>query len=229
MDDALATRDDQGGRDVRARRAYRLWHSRVSYRHEGMLVTDLGHFLDLPDDVPGPARRLAEQLSLIVRAATAVDPGFAWVSALPCRRRPGRRACPGHVGVCRTDVPASIEWWCTSCDDAGMISGWERSPFDLRPRNPECDATDPALVTIPAEVAATLRSLRLLDSASERIVFRACATERGIVLAADEDDLDELAGFIAAETNHEPDRGRQKRLDVAFAVLNDAIARLDDA
>ena len=85
------------------------------------------------------------------------------------------------------------------------------------------------LVTISAEVAATLRSLRLLDSTSRRIVFRACATERGIVLAADEDDLDELAGFIAAEANHEPDRRRQKRLAAAFAVVNDAITRLDDA
>ena len=179
-----------------------------------------------PRQHPGASTTAAGQLSLIVRAATAADPGFEWVSALPCRRRPGRRACPGHVGLCRTDVPASIEWWCTSCDDAGLISSWERSPFDLRPQ-PE--PTDRVLMTISADIAATLRSLRLLDSTSERIVFRARATERGIVLAADEDDLDELAGFIAAEANHEPDRRRQKRLDTAFAVVNNAITPLDDA
>ena len=106
VDDALAMRDDKThvgtfGRDARTGRC----DSRLSYRHEGMLVTDLGHFLDLPDNVPGPARRLAEQLSLIVRAATAVDPGFEWVSALPCRRRPGRRACPGHVGCAAPMFP----------------------------------------------------------------------------------------------------------------------------
>jgi hypothetical protein len=43
-----------------------------------MLVTDLHHFLDLPEDTPGPARRLAEHLSNIVRAATAGDADTAW-------------------------------------------------------------------------------------------------------------------------------------------------------
>ncbi len=47
-----------------------------------MYVTDLRHFLDLPDDVPGPARRMAERLALIVRAATAGDAGLEWVSVL---------------------------------------------------------------------------------------------------------------------------------------------------
>lgn len=45
----------------------------------------------------------------------------------------------------------------------------------------------------------------------------------GIVLAAGEEDLDELVGYIAAEANHEKDRRRQKRLDTAFAVINDAL------
>src|SRR3954451_1974682 len=59
------------------------------------MVTDLHHFLDLPPDTPGPARRLAEHLSNIVRAATAGDAGTAWESALPCRRRPANRRCRG--------------------------------------------------------------------------------------------------------------------------------------
>ncbi len=37
----------------------------------GVFVSDLRHFLDLPADVPGPARRMAEHLTLIVRAATS--------------------------------------------------------------------------------------------------------------------------------------------------------------
>lgn len=43
------------------------------------------------------------------------------------------------------------------------------------------------------------------------------------MLAAGEEDLDELVGYIAAEANHEKDRRRQKRLDTAFAVINDAL------
>lgn len=41
--------------------------------------------------------------------------------------------------------------------------------------------------------------------------------------SAGEEDLDELVGYIAAEANHEKDRRRQKRLDTAFAVINDAL------
>ena len=50
-----------------------------------MMVTDLYHFLDLPEDTPGPARRLAQHLDNIVRAATAGDASIPWISALPCR------------------------------------------------------------------------------------------------------------------------------------------------
>lgn len=88
-----------------------------------MFVSDLRHFLDLPEDAPAPARRMAEHITLIVRAATAGDAGVPWVSALDCKRRPARRACPGHLAVFWTDVPASIEWRCTSCGDEGVISG----------------------------------------------------------------------------------------------------------
>ena len=67
------------------------------------MVTDLPHFLDLPPDTPCPARRLAEHLGNIVRAATSGDAGTAWETALPCRRRPANRACPGRMIVLRTN------------------------------------------------------------------------------------------------------------------------------
>ncbi|MGO8967268.1 MAG: hypothetical protein ACLP9Y_00515 [Mycobacterium sp.] len=99
-----------------------------------MLVTDLHHFLDLPPDTPGPARRLAEHLSSIVRAATAGDAQIAWESALPCRRRPANRRCPGRLIVQRSEPGSSIRWRCSVCGDEGVISNWEESPFDLRRR-----------------------------------------------------------------------------------------------
>ena len=188
------------------------------WSHE-MFVSDLRHFLDLPDDVPGPARRMAERLAMIVRAATAGDTGTKWVSALTCDRRPGRRPCSGHLAVLRTDVPPSIAWHCTSCSDEGVISGWERSPYDLRPRKPGSRSADTRRVVIPADTADTLRDLQLLDSDTESFVFRAEASEEGIVLVGDDDDLDELMGYVAAEANHEANRRRQRRLDVAFEVL----------
>lgn len=187
---------------------------------DGVFVSDLRHFLDMPEDVPGPARRMAEHLTLLVRAATAGDAGQAWVTALPCRRRPGRRPCVGYLAVFRSDVPPAIEWRCDACGDDGIISGWERSPFDLRPRRPEPLSEPGMAVSIPPEVAATLRDLRLVDPAGERLVFRARHSDDGIVLAGGPDDFDELVGFVAAEANHEPERRRQKRLDQAFEVLS---------
>ncbi len=188
-----------------------------------MFVSDLRHFLDLPDDVPGPARKMAEQLGKVVRAATAAEAGAAWVSALPCRRRPGRRPCPGRIAVYRPDLPARIEWRCTSCGDEGVISGWEGTYFDLRAPRPSRHDGVVVEVVISDDVAAALRDLRLLDAECERLVFGARAADDGVALAADDEELDELIGFVAAEANHEPNRRRQQRLDRAFAVLSDAL------
>jgi hypothetical protein len=186
-----------------------------------MLVSDLRHFLDLPPNTPGPARRLAEHLSNIVRAATAGDAGIAWETALPCRRRPANRRCPGRMIVLRTEAGAPIRWQCSACDDEGAVSNWEDSPFDLRRRRPALAGAASEII-ISDQVAAALRELRLLDTDCERLVFRICAQHDGAILAATGDDLDELIGFVAAEANHEPNRRRQQRLDAAFNALSTA-------
>ena len=191
-----------------------------------MFVTDLHHFLDLPPGTPGPARRLAGHLSNIVRAATAGDAGTTWESALPCRRRPGNRRCPGRMIVLRTEPPAPIRWQCSVCADEGIISNWADSPFDLRPRRLTL-AHPVNEIVIPNEVAAALRELRLLDTDCERLVFRIRAHNNGAILAATDDDVDELIGFVAAEANHETNRRRQRPLDAALDALNTA-ARIPD-
>lgn len=187
------------------------------------MVTDLHHLLDLPPDTPAPARRLAEFLGNVVRAATAGDAGVAWHSALPCRRRPGNRACPGRVIVLRTEPDASIQWQCSHCTDAGMISNWSDSIFDLRRRGLALVQSVHEIV-IPSEVAAALRDLQLLDAASERFVFRIRAHDDGAVLSAGDDDLEDLIGSVAAEANHEPNRRRRQGLNAAFDALSGATA-----
>jgi hypothetical protein len=190
-----------------------------------MFVSDLRHFLDMPEDAPGPARKMADQLGSIVKAATATETGAAWETALPCRRRPGNRPCPGHIAVFRLDLPATIDWKCSACGDDGIISGWEDSYFDLR--RPRFRRPDSSVRAVPVtdEVCAALRDLRLLDTDCERLVFGARASTTGILLFASEEDLDELIGYLAAEANHEADRRRQKRLDLAYAALSDASRR----
>jgi len=186
-----------------------------------MLVTDLHHFLDLPPATPGPARRLAEHLSSIVRAATAGDAQIAWESALPCRRRPANRRCPGRLIVQRSEPGSSIRWRCSVCGDEGVISNWEESPFDLRRRRL---ALIGALheIAIPNEAAAALRELRLLDTDCERLVFGIRAHNRGAILEVTDEQLDELIESVAAEANHESNRRRQQRLDAAYDALNTA-------
>jgi hypothetical protein len=188
-----------------------------------MLVADLPHHLDLSDDIPGPAGRLAAQLSSIVRAATAGNAGLSWMSSLRCRRRPGNRPCPGRTIVLRPEPPAPIQWKCSSCDDEGVISNWSDSPYDLRRRTLTL-AGPLNQIVITDEVASALRDLRLLDADSERVVFAMRADGERIVLAATDGELDELIGFVAAKANHETSRRRQKRLDAAFDALSDADA-----
>lgn len=188
-----------------------------------MLVADLHHFLDLPPDTPSPARRLAEQLSSVVRAATAGDVGAAWETALPCQRRPAHRTCPGRLIVLGADPGASIRWQCGMCDDTNLISNWEDSPFNLH-RRTFTVAEIPDEIVVSYEVAAALRDLDLLDPDGERLVFGIRANGDHAVLTATDDDLQALIGAVAAEANHEPNRRRQQRLDAAFDALNTAAA-----
>jgi len=187
-----------------------------------MFVSDLRHFLDLPDDSPGPARRMADHLASVVRAATAAKAGTPWESALRCQRRPGHQACPGHIAVFRADLPAPIEWQCTECGDDGVISGWEDSYFDLRePRSEPAEGVQLDIV-VGDEVAAALRDLTYLDTDCERMVFRARAIHGEIVITGAENAIDELIDAVAAEANHETNRSRRKRLDAAFSALSEA-------
>lgn len=197
------------------------------YRGATMLVSDVRHFLELPDEAPGPARKLGQHLTSIVRAATAEAAGQEWITALPCQRRPGRRPCPGHIAVFRADLPGPIEWWCDTCGDDGRISGWEDSYLDLKSRYHQTDVEPEVEIMISEETAATLRDLYLIDPDCEAVVFRMRSTDRGLVLSARDGVIEELLGFVAAEANHEEDRRRRKRLDAAFAEVSEAFEAVD--
>lgn len=185
------------------------------------MVTDLAHF-DPMGDMPIAARRLGRYLHDIVRAATAGDVGVEWTSVLACRRKPGRKPCPGRLVVGRAEPLAEIRWRCDTCHDEGVISNWQNSLADLRRSRPA--PTDQQLreVVFPAQFAAVLRDLLILDIDAERAVYRMRIHPRSpdfFVLSAGTTELQELSDCLAAEANHESRQQRCDLLDAAFDVL----------
>ena len=120
---------------------------------------------------------------------------------------------------------APIRWWCTVCEDEGVISNWANTPYDLRRRRLGV-AGNVDEVIVSDKTATALRELALLDPDCERLVFGMRAHPDGAVLLTSADDLEELIGFVAAEANHEPNRRRQHRLDAAFNALTEAAQTL---
>lgn len=97
----------------------------------GTMVTNLTHFLDeLGGIAPprGPARRLAEFFTQIV--ATVTSDLDEPLGSIPCRRRPGRKPCPGKVDAFFT-ADDEILWECLHCHDHGVITHWQDTFWDL--------------------------------------------------------------------------------------------------
>lgn len=69
----------------------------------------------------------------IVQAGTASPAGNVVHTPLACRRRPGRKPCPGRLLLRRRDAPPEITWECPSCDDQGVVYGYEGGIWDMGP------------------------------------------------------------------------------------------------
>jgi hypothetical protein len=191
---------------------------RGGYSDQVMLVADLQHFLDLGPDTPGPARKLAEHLTGIVAAASAGDAHTLRETALPCPRRPGNRRCPGRISVVCPQSDQPIGWRCSHCGDDGTISNWAGSIYDLRRQH--LTATQPHRdIIVDAATAAVLRTLPFLDNDCQRAVFAIRADDDALHLVLTDTELDDLIDALAAESNHEPNRRRQRRLDSAYDAL----------
>lgn len=188
----------------------------------GVLVSDLRHFLDLPDDAPGPAKRLGAQLAAIVRAASARPIGTGARTAVACQRRPGRRPCDGFVMVFRCTTGA-IAWSCGVCGDEGVISGWEGSPTDVSGLDDSYVEGELVSVVIARELFDVVRGVLLLDAAGELLVARAEGSVDGVVLVGAAGAFEELVGYVASEANAETDRRRMRLLDEACAALDAAL------
>jgi len=98
-----------------------------------------------------------------------------------------------------------------------MIYGWEGSIWDLSPAlNPDDQLWT---VILEPEHYQWLLDLHALDAGCQRIVHAARTTNMGVALSATEEDLDELVGYVAAESNHELNRRRRQGLDEITGLL----------
>ena len=94
-----------------------------------MWIVDLQHYLTPAGNfapMPIEARRLAEYFASIVLDATSNPYG---PESVLCRRRPGRRPCATPI-MTLLSSKGEVHWWCTSCHDNGIITGWQNTLWD---------------------------------------------------------------------------------------------------
>lgn len=194
-----------------------------------MYVTYMPHFLDeqgLPV-VGGPAGRFAAYLGSIVAAASQHPEEVPVPTGLPCRRRPGRRPCPGPVWVLRRR-DGIIEWRCEVCADDGLIHGWEDTPWDFTALRPSPRPTGGLLaVELSASEYAVLRRPAVSFSREEQaVVHRAVLVGAWTVrLQATEEEWDAFADAVAAEANHARQRRTRALLESVLDKVKAALAR----
>jgi hypothetical protein len=97
-------------------------------------ITDLRHFLDENGQIApqkGPARRLAEYITAIIVMASGPELVIPPEHAIQCRRRPGRKPCPGVIQVDIDPETEDVVWWCPVCGDNGYIRNWKGTIWDL--------------------------------------------------------------------------------------------------
>ena len=99
------------------------------------MSTYLRHYLDaegdLPEDLQGPARKLAEHLGQIV-ASVSANPQHYSTDEIKCRRTVARKKCSGTIlaHLEEDDPQKGIIWFCEKCGHGGLIYGWPGTCFD---------------------------------------------------------------------------------------------------
>jgi hypothetical protein len=99
------------------------------------LIANIKHYLGpglslIP--IPSAEATTREFLGRLVKAVTSRDPDdLSCFTQIPC---PNRLAgCEGDIlAGYDQEIPSVIHWSCTSCDESGLLSGWENTVWDNR-------------------------------------------------------------------------------------------------
>jgi hypothetical protein len=97
-----------------------------------MWPTNMQHFLDekgSTDQIPVEAKELADHFGAIVAVVTLDFTGRTIeVPGITCRDP----SCSGSIIGCLGRGIDSIDWYCTDCDDSGVITCWDGTIWDCK-------------------------------------------------------------------------------------------------
>ncbi len=92
-------------------------------------VTDITHYLNAAGELlpsPGPARKLASFLTLLIEAATGTASGHYDDSGIRCRTK----ACTATILTMLAQNGDEIAWHCPLCGDHGVIRNWQDTKWN---------------------------------------------------------------------------------------------------
>jgi hypothetical protein len=100
-----------------------------------MWSVNMQHFLDekgSTDQTPAKAKELADHFGAIVAGVTLDFTGRTIVIPGITCCNPKSPGCSGSIiGYLGRDLE-SIEWYCTDCEDSGVITGWDDTLWDCK-------------------------------------------------------------------------------------------------
>lgn len=179
-----------------------------------MMVADFSHY-GITAPASGrrrPTQRLIELLGEVVRCASASPAGMVVDTPLRCPRRPAGHACGGWLWVVRSEVPNTIRWACGACEDGGVITNWQDTPYDLAPAPEDADR----------EFTLSFPEHRLLcrcagqDRSALRLVYGGERQDDGVLLWGTAQEwsalVDQLRGVAPAGTGARRARSLLKRI-----------------
>lgn len=95
----------------------------------GTYVTDITHYLNDTGELaemPGPARKLASFLVLLIDATTQAFPAEDHDTNIRCRTD----ACTGSIRASLRSLDEEISWHCAECGHNGVIRNWQGTKWN---------------------------------------------------------------------------------------------------
>jgi len=170
-----------------------------------------------PTNMTREAARVADLLGRIVATASRHPTTEELVSLVRCRRRPGRKACPGHIAFRREDAENRIVWACPKCDDQGLITNWAGTGWDRSWPSGLYGSLPPiAWFLVSPHEFALLQKLDWDDEDLAAVMAGAIWADDypgDIGMPASKDELQGLQGIFGAEMDSAYHRHRADQFD----------------